>query len=164
MTKYLLFTLGSFGCFIYLFLTWPVYSDVMPRYEFYTLTSPILISISAGLFITNKTKGASIFGLLGLAIVSKDILSNWFIIGLFDSRYIVQLLAFVSLTTIYLFLLSFITIKSLLSLDKDLFEIIKYQPSGSTAKVLSFIPTVIVVIATIVWLITIQIMISKHSR
>jgi hypothetical protein len=157
MTKYLLLTLGSFGYFIYIFLLTPVYDgQFIPQYYYWT--APILISISAGLFITNKIKGAGVCGLIGLTIASRDILSNWLITNIINSKYIVQLLAFASLTTVYLFFLGFITINALLTSDNtDRFEIIKYQPNFTTAKVLSFIPTVIVVIATIVWLTTILI-------
>jgi hypothetical protein len=155
MTKYILLTLGSFGYFIYKLLISVIYAGhVVPKPEYINLTAPILLSISAGLFITQKTKGAGIFGLLGLAIASKDILSNWLIIDqMMQSKYVIQFFVFVILTTTYLFFLGFISVKAILNADNsDRFEIIKYQPNGTTAKVIGIIPTVIIVIATVSWL------------
>ena len=159
MTKYILLTLGSFGYFIYKLLTSVVYTEkIVPRPEYFYLTAPILLSISAGLFITRKTKGAGIFGLIGLAIASKDILSNWLLIDqIMQTKYVVQFFVFVISTTSYLILLGFISVKALLQVNNnDHFEIIKFQPNGMTAKIIGIIPTFIVVIATIAWLILTQ--------
>lgn len=155
MIKYTLLTLGSFGFLIYKLLVLATYKvgQFTPRSEYYNLIVPILLSISAGLFITKKTKVAGIYGLFGVAIASKDILANWLIIDLVSSKYLLQYYSLVILTTIYLVVLVFITIKTLLSNENEnIFEIISYEPKGTTAQVISFIPTFVVVIATISWI------------
>lgn len=157
MTKFLLLTLASFGYCAYIFMTSviPNINPIFPRQQYLNLLAPVLLSISAGLFITNKTKGAGICALVGLTIASKDILYNWLLMDMFPQNYFIKLLIFLILTTLAIFILSYVSIKSLLNPDnKDFFEIIKYRPAGMTAKILSVLPTIIIITATAIFMTT----------
>lgn len=155
MTKYFIMIFGSLGYFIYLFIMRMCVWHIVPSSVCFELIAPILIAISAGLFLLNKLKGAGIFALIGLTVASRDILSNWAFINQFsNSRHMFQLYLFIILTTFFLFLMGFIAIKAILSPDKiDSFEIIKYKPQGTFSKIIGFVPLFIITIATILWLI-----------
>ena len=160
MIRYILMTIGSIGYFIYLILINKVSAgQIIPRPEYIKLTAPILIGISAGLFFLSRLRIAGIIALIGLSITSRDILGNWFFIKEFlHSKYIIQYFVFVALTTFLLFLLGFIAVRAILYPNKvDRFEIMNYSPKGLIAKIVGFIPAVIIVLMTFIWIILMNI-------
>ena len=149
MTKYILLALASLGYCTYVFmLSFIAIRPIFPRQEYLCLLAVILLSVSAGLFITNNTKGAGICSLIGLTFASRDILGNWFLIGIFaNGKYFIQIIVFIVLTTVALFFLGYISIISILNPDnKESFEIIKHKPTAVASKIFSVLPTVIAII------------------
>jgi hypothetical protein len=155
MTKYFFFTIGSFGYLSYLFIMSAMHvGQYVPRPD-YNLISPFLLAVAAGLFILGKSKSAGIVGLCGLAISSKDILSNWSLINVLPQNFVLQYYAFVLSTTAFLFLLGVIAVKTLLHPDDyELFEVIQLRPKTLPSKILiGFFPCLVVMIATATWLV-----------
>lgn len=154
MTHYLLFSLGSIGYlwYEYLVATPLVYGASIPRSEYFSPIAPLLVAIGAGLFLLRRRKTAAILTLVGISIASKDVLGNWFLVDLmWDSRYVLKYFAFLISSTAYLFVLGFIAVKELASLDNSS---VTYLKNRRYVMFLAWVPTALIVIATIWWFCT----------
>jgi uncharacterized protein involved in response to NO len=154
MKKFILLNLGAFTYLIYRILY--LKSDtnkytVIPRHEYFSLLCPILLSISAGLFLKNKTKSAAIVGLIGTSIIAKDIFSYWLMVDLIlKTKYVLQFYIFVTLSTGFVAVLGTMIIKTFLNskLDPD-FQVTNSRSNDISLRLMAVIPTALVVIATI---------------
>jgi hypothetical protein len=153
MIRYIALTIGSIA-YLYLKLSYINAEGITDRISpaYYDLIAPILLAISAGLFITSKSKPAAITGLIGLSIASQDIFSNWFILDLiFQNEKRIMFTIYIILSTIFLFYLAYLLIIPLLnSNNSNEIEIIKFIPSTLIVKVLALIPSIIVFCITII--------------
>lgn len=154
MKKFIILNVGAFTYLIYRILYLIRDAEkyiVIPRDQYFNLVCPILLSISAGLFLRNKIKHAAIVGIIGTSIIAKDIFSYWLIVDLIvKTKYVLEFYIFVTLASAFVAVLGTMIIKTFSNpkLDPD-FEVTDSQSNDISLRLMTVIPTALVVIATI---------------
>lgn len=152
MTKYFFYSLTSIAYLYYTFATsHGVFRNGIVLPNILDIIACLLFAIAAGLFLFKKDRLAGITSLISLGMTSRIILENWYFVGRLMSTYnAVILIVFVSLSTLFLLFLFIVSIKSVILNDHKLSEIPIYYPNERWLKALSILPSLIVIVGTVV--------------
>lgn len=112
-----------------------------PLYKYFESISCIFLTISAGLFLTNKEKLASIVSLIGLGMLSKSILIIWFTAFKFPLKFYL----FALIPSTILFLLFYISIRAIYTSKILPHTILNWHPSQPYQFILAATPTIILI-------------------
>lgn len=140
MVKYVLFNIFSFGSLIWQLMLIKIYALNMTYNPLYfDFIPPALLSYAGGLFLIQKTKRGGLISLIGLSIMSRPVLINWFGLLMRETENIVFLICFLIASTLFLFFLGFLSVQAIVHPDKKILEI-NYYPKRSLGLVLGGIP------------------------